>query len=268
MKKHLILTLLFCFNTLAQAKTLIISDIDDTIKISRIRAFRYSIVQSQLSTNVFLGMPELYELLLESQQDSELFYVSNAPTFLMADSHSLFLNTNHFPKAENLITRKNFFNSRHKRNSVISLLNKYPSNTVILIGDDGEKDPEVYQELRKELEPLGYRVHIFIRQLYTLKNIENSTKALSPVEFPIHSFISPLDLALELNQLGLLQNSAVSNIGDIVENSLNNELGVVNFLGAVIPNWADCSDYKWQVPLNSLREDQKHLPSLLLSKCR
>ena len=82
-------------------ETLLISDIDDTIKISHILSSAKIIRAVDVSTP-FLGMSQLYQLFLNDQKgEGRIVYLSNAPTEivgvpLMPFSHMTFLRKNNF----------------------------------------------------------------------------------------------------------------------------------------------------------------------------
>lgn len=149
----------------------VISDIDDTVKISRVTNKR------ELVRGLFFddyhpapGMPEFYQQL--SLSGACFHYVSASPWQLypslapFLDKYFPFgcLSQRHFYVGDKSFVR--FFRSsvKYKISTVSSLLERYPQRKFILIGDSGENDPEVYLDIA-----LKYRqqvTDILIREVY------------------------------------------------------------------------------------------------------
>jgi len=138
---------------------MIISDIDDTVKISQVRD------KKALLRNTFLqpfqpvpGMAQVYQNWV-TQQTAHLHFVSSSPWQLFPVINQM-LNQARFPAAT--FDLKNF---RPKDTSILNLftdpettkaatiepiLQAFPERKFILVGDSGEKDPEVYAALGKK----------------------------------------------------------------------------------------------------------------------
>lgn len=132
----------------------IISDIDDTIKISDV------IHKRQLLKNIFVenyqiskGMPELYERLRE--YGAYFHYVSASPWQLYPSLSQFILQ--HYPKGTLMLrhfrikdsSALKFFQSStdYKKDKISRIIERYPKHQFILIGDSGERDPEVYASI-------------------------------------------------------------------------------------------------------------------------
>lgn len=149
----------------------IISDIDDTIKISQVGNSK------QLFNNTFFsefkaveGMSPLYQEW--SKIGASVHYVSSSPWHLYSPLLE-FVEKNEFPwssfdlKYVRLKDRSifNFFKSgtKTKPSQIEPILLRFPKRKFVLFGDSGEHDPEVYSGLlRKYPQQI---VKIFIRAL-------------------------------------------------------------------------------------------------------
>jgi len=135
----------------------VISDIDDTVKISQVTDHR------QLLENTFYrpfrpvpGMPALYRDLAAG--GASLHFVSSSPWQLYEPLHE-FLDEAGFPWATLSLksirfrdeTVLNLFRkgTETKPAQIVPLLERYPERRFILIGDSGEQDPEVYGEIAR-----------------------------------------------------------------------------------------------------------------------
>lgn len=130
----------------------VISDVDDTIKVSNVRDTK------ALLRNTFLkdyepvaGMPGLYRALAE--KGAAFHYVTAAPWQLypalreFMDAKGFPLGTFHMRDFS--LGHSEFFNlfespDKWKPTQIEPIMEKLPGRTFLLIGDSGEKDPEVY----------------------------------------------------------------------------------------------------------------------------
>lgn len=149
----------------------VISDIDDTIKISGV------LDKKVLLENTFLkefkpvpGMSRLYH---RWELEGAVFhYVSASPWQLYPELAKL-LSTERFPRGSISLrsfrvkdrTFFNLFTSPEKSKVPIieSILARYPLRKFILVGDSGEKDPEVYGEIARSHKEQVLK--IFIRNV-------------------------------------------------------------------------------------------------------
>lgn len=168
------------------AKTLIVSDVDDTIKVTNVLNARMKVINGLFSKKSFSGMSELYQQL--NSRDSNIYYVSGSPNIIRTRINS-FLKFNNFPKTENLILKQGQVATYdYKLAAIRGLVAKYNPDKIILVGDDTEVDPEVYHTLAEE-NP-GKMEGIYIRAI--------RNRAL-PANALIKSFFAPVEVAgLEL----------------------------------------------------------------------
>jgi hypothetical protein len=135
----------------------VISDIDDTIKISVVTD------HSKLMDNTFFkdfrevaGMPALFQTL--DAHDVSIHFVSSSPWQLYTPLQQFTRNAG-FPAGtmslKSLRFRdETFFNlfkkgTETKPKQIEAILQRYPGRRFILIGDSGEQDPEVYGDIAR-----------------------------------------------------------------------------------------------------------------------
>ena len=132
----------------------VISDIDDTIKTSHVTD------KKELVRGIFFddykpvsGMPELYQQMAE--RDVCFHYVSSSPWQIFPSLAPLLrkyypagsISLRHFYIASRSFIDFFRHSRRYKTQAISSLLERYPQRKFILIGDSGEKDPEIYCEI-------------------------------------------------------------------------------------------------------------------------
>jgi phosphatidate phosphatase APP1 len=143
---------------LAERGVSVISDIDDTIKISQVAHRR------QLLHNTFLhpfvavpGMAELYQSW--AAQGAAFHYVSSSPWQLFRPLSELFEGSN-FPKGsfhlrsirfgDPSVMRLFVSRKRNKYHVIRTIFRLFPKRRFVLVGDSGEKDPEIYGTIARK----------------------------------------------------------------------------------------------------------------------
>ncbi len=216
------------------AKTIMISDIDDTIKIANVPSLVQSARYAMDDESRFTGMSALYNLITqEAPQFAGTYYLSNAPTWLMQATHLDFLENGKFP-AGAYLGRTDDEASSHKLKRMREILSREKPDRVILFGDNGENDPLFYSMIQAEFSSQGIEFITFIRLI---------TQA--PIQPKQIAFVTPVEVALTLREKKTLTNRATD---WLVENVLPTlvtqrtlvDVGVVSF-----PGYVQCSEFKW-----------------------
>lgn len=165
----------------------IISDIDDTIKISNV------LNKEELIDNTFIrkfipvkGMSHLYRKF--EKRGAAFHYLSGSP-WQLYPAINTFLNEEKFPggsiqlkffrvKDRSFISFISADQSAYKTDAIRVIIKRFPQRKFILIGDSGEKDPEVYTGIAAEYkDKIKY---IFIRDVGLID--ENSSRRKSVIE--------------------------------------------------------------------------------------
>jgi len=139
----------------------VITDIDDTIlrtgMTEGLRSIQRTLLRDAHGRQPVPGMPSLYRGLARgtgSRPESAVFYVSSSPWNLY-DMLIQFLALRGFPRGPLFLTDwrpgplesgEGRENPGHKRARIRRILDAYPELVFVLIGDDGEADPQIYQE--------------------------------------------------------------------------------------------------------------------------
>ncbi len=150
-----------------------VSDIDDTVMETNVPrplvAFRNAFLSRESARQTVPGMSELYADIVASHPDLFLVYLSTG-AWNVAPPLQAFLARHGFPTGPLLLTdwgptEAGWFRSGsdHKREQLKRLFAELPDLTWILVGDDGQHDPQVYAEAAGE-HPDRVEV-IAIRQL-------------------------------------------------------------------------------------------------------
>lgn len=192
----------FIFVLQAEAKTILISDIDDTLKRSHVLDKSDALLNSQRSNISFAGMSTLLNLI----KTDRFFYVSNAPKLLMGDSHSDFLRYNLYP-AGKLHLRGSFEND-FKVRIISEIIQSEKPDQVILIGDNGENDTLFYAKIENKFKATDIHFFTFIRHAYPQSQFDFEKEGRPP-ENNQTLFITSGELAVFLMQRGFLNHESL-----------------------------------------------------------
>ena len=137
----------------------VVSDIDDTIKISDVRN------RDELMRNTFLrayrpveGLANVYQQ-WSKNSGARFHYVSGSPWQLFPTLHE-FVATNSFPAGSWHLRSVRILGTSaikllktpdaHKRKEIEGLFDRLPERDFVLVGDSGERDPEIYGDLARQ----------------------------------------------------------------------------------------------------------------------
>ena len=157
----------------------IISDIDDTVIITALPrplvAARNAFLHRDTSRRPVPGMASFFRTLLTEHPDDLVVYVSTG-AWNAAPAMGRFLARHGYPAGPLLMTdwgptdgRLFRSGAEHKRTTLRRLLSELPHLSWVLVGDDGQHDPVIYDELASE-RPQAIRL-VAIRELTVAEQV-------------------------------------------------------------------------------------------------
>lgn len=241
MKFSMLVTFLALSLTFQKAQAvdvLVISDIDDTIKNTEVLNTEAAI-SNAFKTGKEMGisgMSNLYDLIGAQYGSIQFKYVSNAPSDVLDTTHQEFLSKNNFPEG-GLYTNQHITDENHKVKTMVSQILINTPKIVILIGDNGERDVEVLDQITNtdfsKMTDGVYGKDIkfvqFIREAYRSKG-DGKGKSLRNNQI---GFITPAEIAIKLADENLLDVTTAVSVAKADHAKRNLEL----------VNWVDCSDH-------------------------
>lgn len=220
----------------AFAGRVVISDLDDTLKVSHVLSKWESVRNGLSGTTAFAGMPELLRSLERPYEFPDFIYLSNAPAFLMWEQHKLFLAQNRFPDGS-LRLRDSVLNSSFKLQALREILTPVPDgDEVLLIGDNGESDPAVYAQIVREFPRIRFLT--LIHQIYTTR--EGDGEVGSKLEGDQLGFVTAIDAGLLLLERGWLREEHFLILKEFVQHFLSEAPGDASLF---LPTWVRCEEY-------------------------
>ncbi|MEZ0375010.1 MAG: phosphatase domain-containing protein [Candidatus Sericytochromatia bacterium] len=186
----------------------IVSDIDDTIKVSnvtsKLKALRRLLFSNSYSSEPVPGIAVLYQLLEkrnDGQVDGDFTYISGSPLNL-SDTIYRFMDNRSFPQGAIELKKWSFggddspFSQQNfKLLRLRQLLTTYPRMSFLCFGDSGERDPEIYRQIANEYP--GRIKDIFINNV-------TGAKPTDPRFAGEHLTRDTIETATLLQQNGLL----------------------------------------------------------------
>jgi hypothetical protein len=160
-KNLMLISILLTTLQTVQAKTLIISDIDDTIKMTDVLGSKTTVIFNSLfNAQAFSGMSELYQEMTKND-DTIIYYITGSPKIIKFKVDD-FLEGNHFPQTQNLILKDEINDNtyEYKTEVIRELIQKIRPDKMILLGDDTQFDPEVYKTISDENPKIEFAVYI------------------------------------------------------------------------------------------------------------
>ncbi len=239
MQKLIFFLLLLLPQVVLSRTVLLVSDMDDTIKVSHVLDPDSAVANAISLKNAFMGMPELYQKLSRIEGATRIHYLSNAPEDIMRKFHKKFIRKNRFPKGE-LVLNSKLLDPEHKVKSLRKMIEKFQPDEMILIGDNGEHDPEVYGQIRKEYPHIGGLTYIHLA--YSKFGFEGSFG--KPLLDNQIGWVTSLDLALDLMFKGVLTMKDYLHVVKAVEErALAEKNDVERNRQMMFPAWFDCRDF-------------------------
>ena len=169
----------------------VISDIDDTIKVTAV-GDRDQVLHNTF-LNPFVAVPGMSQLYREwSEAGCAFHFVSSSPWQLLGPLKQLFANEA-FPQASLHLRSIRFRDptvfkllispKRYKYRVIMSILRAFPGRQFILVGDSGEKDAEIYGAVARKRPEQVERILIRLAgggRAWTSKRTRKAFRGLRP----------------------------------------------------------------------------------------
>lgn len=239
MKNIFLLVFILLTHSFANAKVLVISDIDDTLKVTNLHSNLGAGSSLFDRYSHFAGMAELFKLIQLAQADVDFHYVSLAPQFLMEKAHHQFLKVNNFP-ITGLHTNPGIIQDPNlKQKAIRTLIKKVQPDLVIYFGDNGQYDTLVYRQMANEFKEIPSIT--YIREAYS-----KITSDIFPTLTGQVGFVTSLEVTMDLIQKGILPMNSYLPMEKHIYEAILADDGDEHFGKMVFPHWQDCGDLIWR----------------------
>ena len=214
---------LFFISLSVQGAVSIISDLDDTIKITEASGDP----EDLLGSDVYTGMPEFLAA-AASYNQGDLYILSASPSILAPKIRSTLKKRG--INYKRLILRSNLFEDKlvYKVKEIKKILDE-SSDDFILIGDDFGKDPEIFAEIERH-----YPHRIFGKYIHKVKGRAFADNTV---------YYTAIDLFLREFEAGRIEASSVEKAFEVMNAETDMEM--------IFPEKAHCPTtavvWAWQV---------------------
>lgn len=213
----------------------IISDIDDTIMVSHsthtLRKLRLLLTHNSRTRKPFPGVESFYRALHSGKNGKSVnpfFYISSSEWNLY-DLIDDFCSYNNFPKGVFLLReikpgilnlwKQGGRTHEHKYEKIVHIFNTYPHMKFVLVGDNGQHDPEIYSRVAGIFpKRIGA---IYIRTISKRKDRRMQQLIADMEKIGVQMVFTPdtINAAQHASNVGLISRSSVD---EIIESSLRN----------------------------------------------
>jgi len=208
----------YFYNANCQNSVFIISDLDDTYKITNSAHFIPALFNIAFTKKSFVGNAELYKKI--SNDGKNLIILSKTPDIFRKRVIKLMEKDSIFP-SEIILKKLKNNKDTYKVEAIKQILSQNPDYLLILIGDDVSHDHEVYAQILKDYPDKV--LDIYIRQVIG-RNLPSNEKLFS----------TSFDLAVYEYQADRLEIEDVEEIADCLLSNYENKLLKPHFVKSMI----------------------------------
>ncbi len=196
-----------------QAPFFVISDLDDTLSVTNVvhptGLLKAALAQDESTQPVVRGMPAFYQCLHADKPAQPAFVLVSGSPIQYLERIKGFLTRNGFPPFAIALRDLGLSTLRDYKQPIIRALLMRVPNPVVLVGDSGEHDPEVYRQIEAEFP--GRVKAIYIR---------NAGNAADPARFVGQVlFDEPASAARDAVDRGLATADCVSGFPEVKEHA-------------------------------------------------
>ncbi len=212
----------------AEARLAIVTDIDDTLlqtgitSLFKLRALYLTLVANAYTRLPFAGAPELYQAMVSGpdervEEANPVFYLSRSPWNLY-DLLRDFLDQRAFPKGPIFLRDVGFAyrpkksERGHKEGTLLRLIDDFPAQRFVLIGDSGERDADIYHSVMKQFPERIAAV--VIRNVKNNANARRIERMFAEIDPGRHFYLvrDSGEAAERLSRIGLLNAGQVAHV--------------------------------------------------------
>lgn len=220
----------------ASANTIVVSDIDDTIRQTNVRELHKFTVLKQLE---FAGLSKLFGHLKKSV--SRIEYVSGVPEQARMISE-FFILWNLFPEGRLFARDLQYDTVTHKSKAIDQIVLENSPTRILMFGDIGEKDHLIYKKAAEKYSNII--TDVYIHQLYDTEIPDEQTR-----------WLTSIDLTVALYAQGHVSAAALD---DVLKYAAKKLGGSRQSREEFFPSWAQCQMFFKNYSRPDVRLEQSH----------
>lgn len=221
-------------------KTLVIANVEDTLKISHVRNFWDSLNYTASTRKRFLGMSELFNSLANHNPDFQFIYLTQSPDLVAGKNEREFLSQNGFPRGSSYSYESNS-DKASRLNILKRLVTLHQAQRVLLLSHNGAVDVQAFHDLVEQLPNVSFFPYI---------HIVYSTQAISEVGSALFSeqtgYVTSVELLVDWQQKGFVEFADVFTTLQILKDRILSEnVETSGLFEYGIPSFVKCDDFQW-----------------------
>jgi hypothetical protein len=245
----------------AFSKTVVISDIDDTLKVVNVASPLDSVISALDDDKYFVGMPTLFRGIKNKDKTTEFHYVSLAPKLLMFKRHEDFIKRNRFPLTQLHLNPSTKQNPQVKIEIIKKIINDTQPSSVLMFGDNGQMDSAIYAEIQSQYPTIPFLIYIHEVQ-----------SKINKAKYPTLANQVGYATALELGKNLILNDLIAADLYEDLEQVIYSRIKyskVYRWQGEyVIPDWMDCRDFHWPENFVVSTEKAIYIKKYVQARCQ
>lgn len=225
----------------ADDKTLVIVNVEDTLKIAHVRNFWDSLNYASDSRKRFMGMSAVLNVFAHNNPSFRFVYLTQSTELIAGKTEIEFLKKNDFPRGEYRTYGLNFDNT--SRLEVLKgLVSQSSINRVIFLSHNGNQDVGVFHELS-----LAFPKILFLSYLHVVYSTSSSSE-LGSVLYPDQTgFVTSVELLVDWQQKGLVDfTEMVELTRSLIPRILSEDVAATGGSEYSIPSFVNCDDFQWR----------------------
>lgn len=224
-------------------KTLVVVNIEDTLKVSHVQHFWDSLNYNNDTKKKFLGMEGALNLLLQQDSATQFYYLAQGPELMAGLAEREFIKRNDFPKGRFLRYRRHS-SSGERLGLLRSLMEQTKPTQVIVISHNGGPDPEVFNDLASEFSEIAFKQYFHI--VYSTSSLTELGSGLFPYQI---GYVTAAELVADWRMRELTRPAQSLRFSrDLVKKVLGSGQGVGQGSELVTPDFLLCDDFQWIWP--------------------
>lgn len=243
-------------------KTLVVVNVEDTLKISHVRNFWDSLNYVNSTRKRFMGTSDAFSLLARHNPDFKFVYLTQSPQLVMGKNEREFLNKNDFPKGSHATYDSN--QDAALRLKVVSdVIDIHKPQRVILVSHNGSPDTEVFHKLTAQFKEIVFIPYIHI--VYSTLSISEVGNVLFPEQT---GYVTTVELLLDWQQRGLIDVAgAVPLMRALKDRILVENVEASGIYEYGIPSFVNCDDFQWRWTVDGVYQFLAPLREHLINRC-
>ncbi|MGZ3747447.1 MAG: phosphatase domain-containing protein, partial [Pseudobdellovibrionaceae bacterium] len=182
---------------IARERTLVIVQVEDTLKLSHVQNFWDSLNYTTDTKQRFIGMNAVLSELARVNGASSFVYLTQEPELAAGEAEMAFVNMNGFPRGQFMA----YSNNNPDRDAQMRVIRKAIKNfnpaRVILISHNGGLDPEIFHGISLEFKDIS-----FLQYIHVIYSTMSPSEMGSPLFSEQTGYVSAAELLVDMQLNG------------------------------------------------------------------